>query len=95
MPTSYNQAECLSSYRDGPTTASEAQRTMRMAKPQARAAVNPSTQHIPTSVILSVSSCSVVCGWWLYVVVGGGWWWWLVGDGDGWWVVVARLPKEF
>ena len=36
--------------RGGPTTTSEAME-----------AVNPSTQHIPTTVILSESSCSVVC----------------------------------
>ena len=34
-------------------------------------AVNPSTQHIPTTVILSESSCSVVCGCWC--------WWWCCG----------------
>ena len=47
-------------YRGGPTTTSEAME-----------AVNPSTQHIPTTVILSASSCSVVCGCWC--------WWWCCG----------------
>ena len=46
--------------RGGPTTTSEAME-----------AVNPSTQHIPTTVILSESSCSVVCGCWC--------WWWCCG----------------
>ena len=45
----------LTCFRGGPTTTSPGME-----------AVNPSTQHIPTTVILSEPSCSVVCGCWCW-----------------------------